>query len=70
MTDDGCFPGKWTLTINRSGTYVAYRPPGWKGKDPHEQITAPTREELVRKLRQRERRESGLAVPHPRTAAP
>lgn len=31
MTDDGCFPGQWTLTIDRAEARVTFRPVGWTG---------------------------------------
>jgi len=42
--------GKWVLSITGEGRFIAYRPFGWSGPDPHEQVTAETREALVSKL--------------------
>lgn len=42
---------KWVLPIRRDGGYVAFRSFGWTGPDPHEQITAKTRDALQAKLR-------------------
>lgn len=46
MTD---VPPGWTLTIE-GDEYVAYRPIGWAGPDPHIRVSAPTRDALIHKL--------------------
>lgn len=50
-------PGQWVLTLAQSadGTeqYVAHRPVGWTGPDPHTRIVAADREEMARRLRAR-----------------
>ncbi|MDA8372629.1 MAG: hypothetical protein M0026_22530 [Nocardiopsaceae bacterium] len=49
---------KWILSIDDDQQYVAFRPFGWTGTDPHERVTADTREALLAKLRYRARHEA------------
>ncbi|TDQ55546.1 hypothetical protein [Actinorugispora endophytica] len=51
---------KWILSVSKEGEFVAFRPFGWTGPEPHERVTAETRDALLAKLRYRSPRESGL----------
>ncbi|TQN33545.1 hypothetical protein FHX37_3570 [Haloactinospora alba] len=48
---------KWILSIDDDQQYVAFRPLGWTGPDPHERMTAETCDALLAKLRYRARHE-------------
>lgn len=49
MTMTDAPPPGWVLTIE-GAEYVAYRPIGWAGPDPHIRVSAPTRDALIHKL--------------------
>lgn len=52
--------GKWILSVSNEGQFVAFRPVGWTGPEPHERVTAATRDALLAKLRYRARHETDL----------